>query len=251
MITDTHITPGNVPDARPYLERLDCQRQRFGLQPEVVGLDAGYNTAAVCHGLVERGIEGVVGYKRPHSPKGRLKRRHFHYDARRNAYRCPQGQWLTYRTTNRAGYREYKSDPAQCAQCPLLDQCTRSRHHQKVVIRHVWEEDRERINRNRLTEWGKRVYARRRETVERSFADAKQLHGHRYARFRGLSRVQAQCLLAAACQNMKKIALLLAHFFAFLHAWKGRTSHPGAHRGLVRRYLDRPSQLSHPPPAHP
>ena len=44
--------------------------------------------------------------------------------------------------------------------------------------------------------------------MERSFADAKQLFGHRYARFRGLARVQCQCLMAA--QNRKKIALSAA-----------------------------------------
>ncbi|EEO7412393.1 TPA: transposase, partial [Salmonella enterica] len=32
-------------------------------------------------------------------------------------------------------------------------------------------------------------------------------HGHRYARFRGQMKVQMQCLLAAAAQNMKKMAL--------------------------------------------
>lgn len=52
------------------------------------------------------------------------------------------------------------------------------------------------------------MYARRKETVERSFADAKQHHGHRYARFRGLMKVQMQCLPAATAQNMKKMALL-------------------------------------------
>lgn len=46
--------------------------------------------------------------------------------------------------------------------------------------------------------------------MERSFADAKQLHGHRYARLRGLSKVREQCLLAAVAQNMKKIAQILA-----------------------------------------
>lgn len=214
LITDTYVTPGNLHDARPYLGRLDRQCERFKLKPLVVGLDAGYNTTAICHGLVERGIAGVVGYKRPHSPKGRLKRRDFHYDAGRDAYQCPQGQWLSYATTNRTGYREYKSQPSICRDCLLRDQCTQSKNHQKVMIRHVWEVEREQINQNRLSDWGKRVYERRRETVERSFADAKQLHGHRYARFRGLSRVQAQCLLAAACQNMKKIALLLARLFA-------------------------------------
>ena len=54
--------------------------------------------------------------------------------------------------------------------------------------------------------------------MERSFADAKELHGHRYARFRGLAKVKAQCLLSAACQNMKKMALLLAKKAAALLA---------------------------------
>lgn len=212
LITDTHVTPGNINDARPYLERLDRQCERFALNPIAVGLDAGYNTAAICHGLVERGIDGVVGYKRPHSPVGRFKRRHFRYDEEADLYRCPEGQALRYATTSRDGYREYKSNPAICKDCPVRDQCTRSRNHQKVMVRHVWEKDREQINQNRYTDWGKRVYQRRQETVERSFADAKQLHGHRYARFRGLSRVKGQCLLAAACQNMKKIARLLAAY---------------------------------------
>ncbi|WP_025658812.1 transposase, partial [Rhizobium sp. IBUN] len=66
-----------------------------------------------------------------------------------------------------------------------------------------------RTDANRLTPWGKAIYKRRKETVERSFADAKQLHGHRYARFRSLTRVACQCLLAAAAQNIKKIAMAL------------------------------------------
>ena len=60
-----------------------------------------------------------------------------------------------------------------------------------------------------MESWGKAIYKRRKETVERSFADAKQLHGHRYARFRSLIRVACQCLMAAAAQNIKKIAIAL------------------------------------------
>jgi len=85
---------------------------------------------------------------------------------------------LPYRTTNRLGYREYASNPARCAQ---RLQCTQSRNHQKLVTRHIWEDFKDAINANRLTDLGKRLYARRKETVERSFADAKELHGHRYA----------------------------------------------------------------------
>ena len=136
--------------------------------------------------------------------------RQFLYEAATDGYRCPQGQLLNYATTDRTGYRHYKSDPNICRSCPLLASCTSSRNATRLITRHVWADARERTDAHRLTPWGKRIYKRRKETVERSFADAKQLHGHRYARFRGLLAVTAQCLLAAAAQNIKKIALALA-----------------------------------------
>ena len=108
------------------------------------------------------------------------------------------------------GYREYHSDPKRCRDCPLRNQCTKSANSTKVLVRHVWDDAKERVNSHRLTPQGKKIYERRKETVERSFADAKELHGHRYARFRGLEKVRAQCLMAASAQNIKKIARLLA-----------------------------------------
>lgn len=212
IITDTFVTPGNVHDSQPYLDRLDRQINRFGLSPTAVGLDAGYYTPYVCKGLVERDLYGVIGYRRPNHLDGYFYKRDYTYDPARDGYVCPNGQLLPYRTTNRTGYREYHSDAVRCCDCPMRSQCTKSANMTKVVIRHVWEEAKERINAHRLTARGKRLYARRKETVERSFADAKELHGHRYARFRGRQKVLAQCLLAAAAQNMKKMARLLARF---------------------------------------
>ena len=211
LITDTHVTAGNVHDSIPYLERLDRQRQRFGFETEAVGLDAGYMTAPICKGLEDREIYGVIGYRRSAHIGERFYKRDYRFDALGDGYRCPGGQLLTYRTTNREGYREYRSDPAICRTCPLLGQCTSNAQAVKTVTRHVWEDDREKVDSHRLTKAGKAIYKRRKETIERSFADAKQLHGHRYIRMRGLLRAQEQCLLSAACQNMKKMALLLCN----------------------------------------
>lgn len=216
IITDTHVTPASVHDSQPYLARLDHQRERFGLQVQAVGLDAGYFTPAICQGLEARGIAGVMGYRTPNHKPGTFYKRQYAYDRYRDEYVCPAGQALAYSTTSRVGYREYKSDPAICRRCELRAQCTSSANAVKVVVRHVWEWAKERVDARRLTEEGKRLYARRKETVERSFADAKQLHGHRYARMRGLRKVAEQCLLAAAAQNIKKIALLLARLRALL-----------------------------------
>lgn len=211
IITDTHATPANVHDSIVYLGRLDRQRERFGLAVGAVGLDAGYATTGIAKGLEERGILGVTGYRRPTPPRsGKMSAKVFQYEAEPDRYRCPQGQLLAYATTDRTGHRQYKSDPAICRTCPLLASCTSSRNATRLITRHVWADARERADAHRLTPWGKRIYKRRKETVERSFADAKQLHGHRYARFRGLLAVACQCLLAAAAQNIKKIALALA-----------------------------------------
>jgi len=210
IITDTHATPANVHDSIPYLDRLDRQRQRFGLDVKAVGLDAGYATAGIAKGLEDRDILGVTGYRRPTHRKGYLTKRQYVYQKEQEAYRCPNGQILPYATTDRNGYRHYKSDPVKCKSCPLLAACTANVKHQKTVTRHVWQDARDKADAYRLTDWGKRLYKRRKETVERSFADAKQLHGHRYARFRGLTAVKIQCLLAATAQNIKKIALAIA-----------------------------------------
>ncbi len=210
IITDTHVTPANVHDSVPYLGRLDRQRQRFGFAVEAVGLDAGYATAAIAKGLEERDIYGVIGYRTPNDGEGLFRKRQFRYDAERDVYVCPAGQLLVYRTTNREGYRQYHSDRRAMPRCPLRQQCTRSRNATKIVTRHVWQRCKDQVDAHRLEPRGKRIYKRRKETVERSFADAKQLHGHRYARMRGLAGVQEQSLLAAVAQNLKKMALLLS-----------------------------------------
>ncbi|WP_377888055.1 IS1182 family transposase [Alkalihalobacillus sp. R86527] len=209
IITDVHITPGNIHDSKPYLQRLDRQVKRFGFKVEAVGLDAGYLTAPICHGLEQRNVFGVIAHRRYQSKKGFLPKWKYKYDENLDRYVCPQGEALAYATTDREGYRHYKSDPTKCKTCPLLAHCTENQKHQKTITRHVWEGAKEKVRQNRLSNEGKWIYRMRKEKVERSFADSKELHGLRYCRLRGKQKVREQALLTAACQNMKKIALHL------------------------------------------
>ncbi|MCM3291507.1 IS1182 family transposase [Paenibacillus sp. MER 180] len=209
MITDVHVTAGNVHDSIPYLSRLDRQQKRFGFEVEAVALDSGYLTSPICKGLQERGIFAVIAHRRFHPTQGLFPKWKFTYDAEQNRYICPAKNELIYRTTNREGYRQYASDPKHCKNCPMLSECTRSRNHRKVVTRHVWEDSKEWVRANRLSRSGKYLYRKRKETIERSFADAKELHGFRYCRLRGLQNVREQALMTAAVQNMKKMAIHL------------------------------------------
>ncbi len=209
LITDVYVTPGNVHDSVPYIDRLERQVVRFGFNVEEVALDAGYLTAPICHDLRENEIFAVIAHRRYHPKKGFFHKWQYKYDPAGDIYRCPAGHILCYTTTSRDGYRHYKSNPDDCKGCEFLPQCTESKTHTKILTRHVWEEDKEWVRENRLSERGKVLYARRKTTIERSFADSKELHGLRYARMRGLSKVKEQCLLTAVAQNIKKMALFL------------------------------------------
>jgi len=215
IITDVHVTPGNVHDSVPYLDRLDHQMDKFNLGVEAVSLDAGYNTAPICKGLHDRGIFGVVPHVRTRRKGFRIQKRHFRYNTEDDVYICPCQQRLRYRTTNRAGLREYFSDPDICGACKMLSECTEAKNKVRVITRHVWQKHKEQIRENILTPLGKYLRQKRRETVERSFADAKQLHGLRYARYRGLKKVTEQCLMTAIAMNIKKMARHLHYFIRF------------------------------------
>ena len=150
-----------------------------------------------------------MGYRRGCQPQGKYGKYKFRYLSEWDAYICPERCYLCYRTTTAVGYKEYAAREDRCSNCPRREECLTEKQKFKVLRRHVWEDYRDEMYEFTHTEAGKRIYARRKETVERSFADSKELHGLRYCRMRGLAKVSEQCLLTAAVQNMKKIALIL------------------------------------------
>ena len=116
---------------------------------------------------------------------------------------------LTYRTTTREGYREYKSNPKICKTCPLLAICTESRQHQKVVVRHIWKDALEVCEDIRHQSGMKERYQHRKETIERLFGTAKEYHNLRYTREKGKSKMEAKVGLTLACLNIKKLVKMM------------------------------------------
>ena len=58
----------------------------------------------------------------------------------------------------------------------------------------------------RKTDRAKEIYAQRKETIERVFADAKEKHAMRYTHHRGLAAVTRWVRLKYAAMNLKKLA---------------------------------------------
>ncbi|WAG68635.1 IS1182 family transposase [Clostridium sp. CF011] len=217
IITDVYVTPGNINDVDPYIDRLDVQIKKFNFNTKYVGADAGYATNLICKELYERELKSVMGYRRSPHTKGMYTKNKFQYVKEQDIYVCPDLRALHYKTTTREGYKEYVGNAKYCEICPNRAQCFSAKSKFKTIRRHVWETYKEDVVKFTRTDKGRNIYRRRKETIERSFADSKQLHGLRYCHMRGLENVQEQCLLTAAVQNMKKIARLLSLlFFDFL-----------------------------------
>ena len=62
------------------------------------------------------------------------------------------------------------------------------------------------VEQIRKTERAKELYAQRKETIERVFADAKEKHAMRYTHHRGLAAVTRWVRLKFAAMNLKKLA---------------------------------------------
>ena len=210
VIVNVRVTGANVNDVDPIPDILRDIRRRLGALPDYMGLDAGYHYATVAHQLAAQGIQAVIGYRR-HTHKGEhFGKYRFTYDPARNVYICPQKHLLTHRTTNRDGRREYYSDSKVCANCPRRVECLSQGTKRRQVQRHVWQDALDQVDAFTKSAKGRRLYQLRKETIELSFAEAKENHGLRTARMLGRANMREQSFLTAAVQNMKRIALFLA-----------------------------------------
>lgn len=78
----------------------------------MIVMDAGYKTPAIAKLLLDDGIKPLFPYKRPMTKKGFFRKNEYVYDEAYDCYICPNYEILKYSTTNREGYREYKSNPS-------------------------------------------------------------------------------------------------------------------------------------------
>lgn len=214
VIVNVHVEPANINDITPMPEILQEIEHRLGRLPKYMGLDAGYHSAWIAHLLEINGIQGVIGYRRHTHKTDTYGKYRFNYNYDYDFYTCPAQQRLYWKTTTREGYRQYFCDSKTCAQCPRRTECFGKSMSRRMVERHVWQDALDEVMLFTKTSQGKRIYNRRKETIERSFAEAKVNHGLRFARMLGIKNMREQCFLTAAVQNIKR--LVAACFLAFL-----------------------------------
>lgn len=205
FVVGVAVTAGNMHDSVAFDKVYDKVTE---LLPEikVVVADAAYKTPWICKRIIDDQRTPSMPYTRPKTAEGNHEWWKYVYDEYFDCIICPEYKVLHYATTNRDGYREYKSRSYICEKCPSRELCTHNKDCTKTVTRHVWQDYLELTEDARHTPEYAALYALRKETIERDFADAKEKHAMRYTPYRGLAQVTNWVKLKFATMNLKKLA---------------------------------------------
>lgn len=192
IIVDCYITKGNVHDSNPFIERADYIKNTFKFDIKKYAVDSGYLTLDIKKYFIDNNIFGVFGYRRYGSKESRKEKTKYQYVKEQDIYYEKEtGEVLEYNgLIDKLGYKKYQNGDKR-----------------KIVRRHIHEDWNEIFKKNKLSDEGKKLYQRRKEHVERSFADSKQNHGYRYAMYKGVKKNQNYTWLICAAQNMKNISI--------------------------------------------
>ena len=206
VILDVLVTPAEVTENLPMLELLFRSRFRWRLRPRSVTGDAAYGTVENVAAVEKAGIRAYVALPKHDERSPLFPKNEFVYDAEKDLYICPQGE-----TLHRKGhdYKErsirYAARPSACNVCPLKSRCTKSKKKGRWIRRSFEEEYLERVRGYQDTESYRKALKKRQVWVEPLFGEAKDWHGARRFRLRRLEKVNAEALLIAAGQNIKRL----------------------------------------------
>jgi hypothetical protein len=208
----------------------------FGVTPQQLAADSGFNSGPNLAGLEQQGVEPLMPAKQefpgnpavradvaqavpaeqynklPFNPQNKiLDKTAFIYDAQKDRYTCPMGQTLDYshnNSYNRDGvkgtYRIYQC--AGCAGCPLSSRCLPKNATERRVSRDEYEGHRQRMAARMNSEQGRAQYKRRAHAAETPFAVLKTRMNFRQFLLRGLEKVGMELRWACAAYNMLKLA---------------------------------------------
>jgi transposase len=198
------VTPANVMENVPLQDLLWRARFRWHLHPKRAVGDSTYGTVANIRALEEQGIHAYVPLSAVDRRAGFFGHDAFRYDQERDVYLCPQGAELRFRGHHHtARARAYQAPAAACQACPIRTRCTNSRGG-RILTRSLDEAYLERVRGYHQTAAYRKARRKRNVWVEPLFGEAKQWHGMRRFRLRGLDKANMEGLRVAAGQNLKR-----------------------------------------------
>jgi hypothetical protein len=205
LIVNVLVTPAEVKENEPFLDLFRQARFRWRLRPQHVCGDSKYGTVEIIAALERAGIRAYMPLPAPNARPGLYPTQAFAYDAADDVYVCPQGTRLTRRqAVNAERIVLYQAPAEACNACSCKAQCTEGQTGRQV--RRQFDEDcLDQVRTYAGTAPYAKALRKRGVWVEPLFAEAKDWHGLRRFRLRGLEKVNGEALLTATGQNLKRL----------------------------------------------
>jgi len=211
----TSIRQAEVMAQRRMIDRVQT---RFGLWPERLAADTGYGDAANLAWLVkEKGIAPHIPvFDKSARSDGTFERSAFIFDREDDSYICPGGKRLrqrqkTYREprpfVDENGLMRYRASKLDCDACGLKSRCCPNAPARKI-LRSIHEGARD-LARDIAASDAYVTSRRQRKKVEMLFAHLKRILKLDRLRLRGPNGAKDEFLLAAAAQNLRKMAKII------------------------------------------
>lgn len=182
----------------------------LGLHPKSLGADKAYGNGEFLNWLLKRKIAPhipVIEHGNHPNNRGFFPKELFEYDKEKDAFRCPNGQWLRRRGISRSSkITSYTASPLQCRICPFKPRCTRA-ESRKISVH--WYEDARNATRALVGTPSYNQSRYYRKQIEGLFGELKNTIRLKRVRLRRLWNVGEQFFLAAAVQNMKRLTKFL------------------------------------------
>lgn len=205
IILTALVTPAEVQDNQPAVDLLWRTRFRWKLHPRQVTGDTKYGTIENIVAIEDQRIRAYLPLSAAGRKPGLFRDTDFVYDRTADTYHCPGQETLRFISQCDVTHRRvYEAPAASCAICSLRAHCTTSQRGRRIG-RSLDEEYLERIRGYHETEAYAKAMRKRKVWVEPLFAEAKDWHGLRRFRLRGLEKVNIQAQLIAAGQNLKRL----------------------------------------------
>ena len=205
VILNALVTGAEVTENLPAQEMLFGSTFRWRLRPRSVTGDAAYGTRENVAAIEKAGIRAYVALAEQGKRTSLFTIEDFLYDADRDHYTCPAGEILRRQGHDRRGsYVRYAVRTDACEGCPLKSKCTNSPKG-RWVSRGLEEKYLERVRAYRETEAYRKALRKRAVWIEPLFGEAKEWHGSRRFRLRGLEKVNSEALMIASGQNAKRL----------------------------------------------
>jgi transposase len=209
IILNALVAPAEVTENRPMLDLLWRTCFRWKLRPHHVTADGKYGTLENVAVLEAAGVRAYLALHESGSRPGYFTKGEFRYDSEADVYSCPAGKLLRPLGKKEGEDRAdretyYRAKAAECDSCPLKPRCTTNKNGRQLH-RYPGERHVDLVRSYRGTAPYEKALRKRKVWIEPLFAEAKEWHGMRKFRLRPLRRVNAEALLVAAGQNIKRL----------------------------------------------